>query len=130
MKNQIKPFSEFINEEAKSEETKVDTLKQKFIEFDESRLMGATKIADGAKERGGNALLTYNHFVFKLPYYKKAANGWSKEDRESAVKEYSKLLDELYSTKDSVKIDQTAFQRLVGKIEVLGELVIKYDEIY
>jgi hypothetical protein len=92
--------------------------------------MGATKIAEGAKERGGNALLTYNHFVVKLPYYKKAAKGWSKEDRESAVKEYGDLLEELYSTKDSVKIDQTAFQKLVGKIEVLGELVIKYDEIY
>ena len=98
--------------------------------FAQTRLIGATKISDNAKKKGGPSMLTYHHFVVKLPYYKKAAKGWSKEDRESAVKEYGDLLEELYSTKDSVKIDQTAFQKLVGKIEVLGELVIKYDEIY
>jgi hypothetical protein len=139
MKNQIKPFSEFINE-AKSEEkvkssakpevNPVEALDQKFKEFSESRLMGATKIAEGAKERGGNAMLTHHHFIVKLPYYKKAMKGWTKADRDSAVKEYNQLVEELHLTRSSVKIDQTAFQKLVGKIEVFGELVIKYDEIY
>jgi hypothetical protein len=126
MKNQVKQFSEFINEAKEP----ADNLKKKFIEFDESRLMGATKIAENAKERGGNAMLTYNHFVVKLPYYKKAKTGWTVEDRDSAIKEYNNLIDELASTKDTVKIKQTDFQKLVGKIEVLGELIIKYNEIY
>jgi hypothetical protein len=143
MKNQIKPFSEFINEaksedkakvaakpEVKPEVNPVTALDQKFKEFSEARLAGAAKIAEGAKEKGGHAMLTYHHFIVKLPYYKKAAKGWTKEDRDSTVKEYNQLIQELYLTKSSVKIDQTAFQKLVGKIEVLGELAIKYDEIY
>lgn len=129
MKNQVKQFSEFINE-AKSTKKPQDKLEKKFIEFDESRLMGATKIAENAKERGGNALLTYNHFVVKLPYYKKAAKGWTDLDRDSAIKEYNSLIDELALTKKTVNIKQIPFQKLVGKIEVLGELIIKYNEIY
>ena len=125
MKNQVKAFTEFINEAAKPED-----LKKKFIEFDESRLAGATTIAENAKEKGGNAMLTYNHFVVKLPYYKKAAKGWSEKDKAAAMKEYSELLVELYSTKKNLKIKQLDFQKLVGKIEVLGELIIKYNEIY
>ena len=126
MKNQVKHFKEFINE-TKSEEKAVDTLKQKFIEFDESRLMGATKIAEGAKERGGNALLTYNHFVVKLPYYKKDSEG--NFDLDDAKKEYKDLLEKLYSsTKNDMDIEQIAFQELLGKMEVLGELIIKDSE--
>jgi hypothetical protein len=41
-------------------------------------------------------------------------------------KEYKKLLEQLYnSTKDGMDIKQIQFQELVGKIEVLGELLIK-----
>lgn len=125
MKNQIKEYNEFVNE-AKLQKD----LNKTFVEFDESRLMGATKIADNAKKRGGNALLTYNHFAVKLPYYKKAAKGWSEKDKAAAIKEYNQLIDELAATKDTLKIKQIPFQKLVGKIEVLGELIIKYNEIY
>lgn len=128
MKNLVKQFNDFINEE-KSTKNPIDTHKE-FIEFDESRLMGATKIADNAKERGGNAMLTYNHFIVKLPYYKNAKNGWSAEDRNRAIKEYNELVEDLVSTKTDLRIDQIEFQKLVGKIEVLGELIIKYNEIY
>ena len=44
-------------------------------EFAKKRHDGAEKIADNAKEKGGVALLTYNHFVVKLPYYKEASKG-------------------------------------------------------
>jgi hypothetical protein len=45
---------------------------------------------------------------------------------DSTKKEYKKLLDKLYeSTKDEIKIGQIPFQELLGKIEVLGELIIK-----
>ena len=92
-------------------------------EFASTRLAGAEKIADNAKEKGGDAMLTYHHFHVKLPYYEKAAN--DKLDFGKAREEYNVLLEELYkSTKDEIVIDQIAFQKLVGKIEVLGELII------
>ena len=65
MDNFIKLYTDFLNE---AESTKGD-----FKEFSEARLAGATKITEAAKENGGPAMLTYHHFVVKLPYYKKAA---------------------------------------------------------
>ena len=96
-----------------------------FEKFAETRLNGAEKIAETAKEKGGDAMLTYHHFHVKLPYYEKASK--DKLDIGKAVEEYNTLLEELYkSTKDGIVIDQIAFQKLVGKIEVLGELIINY----
>ena len=96
-----------------------------FEEFAKTRLNGAEKIANTAKEKGGDAMLTYHHFHVKLPYYEKAAK--EKLDIAKATEEYNVLLEELYkSTKDGIVIDQVAFQKLVGKIEVLGELIINY----
>ena len=38
------------------------------------------------------------------------------------------LLEKLYkSTKDNMKISQVEFQELVGRIEVLGELIIRKE---
>ena len=95
----------------------------KFEEFAGIRLKGATKIANGAKEKGGPSMLTYHHFVVKLPYYKGASEG--KFDMEGSKKEYKELLDRLCKL-DEVEIGQVEFQKLVGKIEVLGELIIKH----
>ena len=107
--------------EAKKEEPKVGA----FEEFAETREKGAEKIAKNAKEKGGLSMLTYHHFHVKLPYYKKAAEG--KLDLEEAEKEYKDLLNQLYTaTKTKMNIEQIAFQKLVGKIEVLGELLIKH----
>ena len=41
-----------------------------FETFAKKRLEGATKIATDAKAKGGVAILTYHHFVVKLPVYK------------------------------------------------------------
>ena len=98
---------------------------KKFEEFADTRLGGAQKIASNAKEKGGPSMLTYHHFNVKLPYYKKAAEG--KLDLQATEKEYKDLLNQLYkATKTNMNIEQVAFQKLVGKIEVLGELLIKY----
>jgi hypothetical protein len=102
---------ELINEEESS----------KLEEFAETRFNGAQKIANTAKEKGGPAMLTYHHFVVKLPYYKKAADG--KLDMDKTKKEYTELVNKLQ--KAGTNINQVEFQRLVGKIEVLGELIIK-----
>lgn len=96
----------------------------KMEEFADTRLGGAEKIVDNAEKKGGLAMLTYHHFKVKLPYYEKAKKG--KLKIEDAKKEYHKLLEELYSaTKGDMNIEQIAFQKLVGKLEVLGELIIK-----
>lgn len=101
--------------------------KKPLEEFAETREKGAEKIVKNAKEKGGFSMLTYHHFVVKLPYYKKAAEG--KMDFKKAKKEYHELVDRLHkATKGDMKIQQVDFQKLVGKIEVLGELLIKNNK--
>jgi hypothetical protein len=96
----------------------------KFEEFADTRFGGAKKIATNAKEKGGPSMLTYHHFKVKLPYYEKALEG--KFNLKESKEEYKELLEKLYlSTKGDMDIEQIAFQELVGKIEVLGELIIK-----
>ena len=90
----------------------------KDIDFVNNRMNGAAKITQNAKEKGGDALLTYHHFVVKLPYYKKAKNG--EMDIDTAKKEFTETL-----AKISLDMDQTTFQTEVGRLEVLGELIIK-----
>jgi hypothetical protein len=48
----------------------VESEKIGFDEFSAKRLKGATKITEDAKKKGGPSMLTYHHFVVKLPYYK------------------------------------------------------------
>lgn len=97
-----------------------------FEEFADTRMGGAATIVDNAKEKGGLALLTWHHFKVKLPYYEKATKG--NLDLAKAREEYISLLDQLYkSTIKDMSIEQIAFQELVGKIEVLGELIIKHQ---
>ena len=85
---------------------------------------GRGKGAESAKEKGGNSMLTYHHFKVKLPYYEKASEG--KFDKEKAVKEYKKHLEELYnSTNKEMGLTPVKFQELMGRIEVLGELIIE-----
>lgn len=99
---------------------------EKFEEFSEKRQSGAEKIADNAKKKGGLSMLTYNHFIVKMPYYEKAKKG--KFDPEKGKVEYKELLDKLVKATEDVDMTQTEFQRLVGKIEVVGELIIKSKE--
>lgn len=98
-----------------TEEKKV---KETFEEFSTTRGIGAAKIASTAEEKGGLALLTWHHFKVKAPYYKKATAG--KFDTEEAKKEFDKTLK-------SISLNMTAieFQREVGRLEVLGELLIR-----
>jgi Cdc6-like AAA superfamily ATPase len=110
--DELLKLSGLLNEDAKMES------------FADKRFAGAKKIADNAHEKGGVALLTYNHFKVKLPYYKKAIEG--KLNFSEVKKEYSKLCSELHSHMKNIEdMNQTHFQELVGKIEVLGELLIR-----
>lgn len=92
--------------------------KESFQEFAQTRGKGATKISESAEKKGGLALLTWHHFKVKLPYYKKAADG--KLDLEKAKMEFDKTYKEI-----SLDMSQIEFQREVGRLEVLGELLIR-----
>jgi hypothetical protein len=92
--------------------------KESFETFAKKRLAGAEKIADTTQEAGGLSLLTYKHYKVKLPYYKKAAAG--KLDKEAAKKEFEETLKSI-----SLGMTQTQFQIEVGRLEVLGELLIE-----
>jgi hypothetical protein len=89
-----------------------------FESFADTREAGAEKISNTAKTKGGLALLTWHHFKVKLPYYKRAAAG--KFDLDAAQKEF----DATYK-KISTAMTQIEFQREVGRLEVLGELIIQ-----
>jgi hypothetical protein len=91
-----------------------------FETFADTREAGAEKIANTAHKKGGLALLTWHHFKVKLPYYKRAAAG--KFDLEKAKKEF-----EATYKKISTSMSQTEFQREVGRLEVLGELIIREE---
>jgi hypothetical protein len=91
-----------------------------FETFADSREAGAEKIANTAKQKGGLSLLTWHHFKVKLPYYKKAAAG--KFDLKQAKKEFAET-----KSKISMNMDPVEFQREMGRLEVLGELIIREE---
>jgi hypothetical protein len=92
--------------------------KETFENFAITRGKGAAKIAATAEEKGGLSLLTWHHFKVKAPYYKKAEEG--KFDKEASIKEFEQTYKKI-----SLNMTQTEFQREVGRLEVLGELLIR-----
>ena len=115
-----KMYQDILNNWKKFNEAKEEKVEKtdELSKFADTREAGAEKIANNAHDKGGLALLTWHHFKVKLPYYKKAASG--KFDVEEAKKEF----DETYKS-ISTDMDQIEFQREVGRLEVLGELIIK-----
>lgn len=91
-----------------------------FESFADIREAGAEKIANTAHKKGGLALLTWHHFKVKLPYYKRAAAG--KFDLTAAKREFESTYKKI-----STSMSQTEFQREVGRLEVLGELIIREE---
>jgi hypothetical protein len=98
--------------------TEAKKIKETFEEFANIRGKGAAKIAETAEKKGGLALLTWHHFKVKAPYYKKATEG--KFDDETAKKEFEQTLKKI-----SLNMTPIEFQREVGRLEVLGELLIR-----
>ena len=96
----------------------LNKVKENIKDFASTRLKGAEKIADTIQKAGGLSLLTYKHYKVKLPYYKKAAAG--KLDKEAAKKEFEKTLKSI-----SLNMTQNEFQIEMGRLEVLGELLIQ-----
>jgi hypothetical protein len=103
-------FIDILNEAKK--------LKETFEEFAKKRGEGAAKIALNAREKGGLALLTWHHFKVKAPYYNKATKG--KFNVKQATSEFNSVKSSI-----SLNMTPTEFQREVGRLEVLGELIIR-----
>jgi hypothetical protein len=95
-----------------------NTKQDAFEKFADTRGTGAEKIANTAHAKGGISLLTWHHFKVKLPYYHDAANG--NFDLAEAKKEFNKT-----KSKISLSMTPAEFQREVGRLEVLGELIIR-----
>jgi hypothetical protein len=93
-------------------------VKETFEDFAKKRGEGAAKIASNAEEKGGLAMLTYNHFKVKAPYYDKASKG--KFDEKKAKQEFNQTLSKI-----SLNMSPVEFQKEVGRLEVLGELLIR-----
>lgn len=117
MSSLVKKYTEFILESKKSKS-------ESFEEFAQKRYNGAKKIADTARAKGGPATLTYHHFQVKLKHYMKAAAG--KFDSTAAKAELEKNI-KLLGDRPSEIIDHNPieFQKIMGIIEVLGELLIE-----
>lgn len=101
-------------------------INKNFEEFSKKRGEGAIKISENAKNAGGLSMLTYYHFNVKEPYYKKAEDGTL--DLVKSKQELEDLIRELHHGVRFMTIEQIHFQKLVGKIEVLGELLIENKE--
>lgn len=110
---------EKINEDINRMKTMMGMTKDKLtiIDFASTRAKGAHKIATNAQEKGGLSLLTWHHFKVKAPYYKKASEG--KFNKEESIKEFNETYKKI-----SMDMSQIEFQREVGRLEVLGELII------
>jgi hypothetical protein len=98
------------------------TTSNEFDQFADTRLQGAEKITNDSKEKGGLALLTYYHYNAKLSTYEDAANG--KFDLEKAKQEFKNLYSSL-----SYDMEQIEFQKVMGRLEVLGELIIEDNSV-
>jgi len=96
----------------------LEAKKETFEEFAKKRGEGAAKIASNAELKGGLALLTYNHFKVKAPYYDKATKG--KFNVKQATSEFNSIKSSI-----SLSMTPTEFQKQLGKLEVLGELIIR-----
>ena len=94
----------------------------KLVEFIEERKSGAEKIANQASRKAGVSRLTAAHFKAKLPVYDKVKKQLQANKPISFVdKEYKKTLSELRK----IRSNQIKFQKLTGKLEVLGEILIE-----
>ena len=121
MKNLHVEYKNFINETV--------TNKDPFQQFVKARLAQATKIADNAEQKGEDAMLTYHQFAVKIPIYRMTLDGKFKlnKAKESLDKQMKKLYE---GVRTDVKLRQVEFQKIIGLIEVWGELIIKFKETH
>jgi hypothetical protein len=95
-----------------------------FKEFLKKRSEGAKKIADQAAKTGGFAKFTAMHFKAKSKPYKDAQKHFN--DTLYYKHKFQESLEKLNDKWD--KLSQQEFQKLMGEMEVWGEVWIKSKE--
>lgn len=89
--------------------------------FANKRKCQAIVSCNNCKEKESSQLLTKKHFEVKLSIYDKASKNF---DKNEMINQYNNLLMEL-SSKKIEEIDPMDFQTITGKLEAIGELIIK-----
>lgn len=92
----------------------------------DNRKKSAQDAADKAKEKGGDAMASFYHFDAKVKAYDKCYKIVKKDDKLIVLQEKSS--DSLKELKKFKNMTQKVFQKIVGELEVWGELFIKCRE--
>ena len=94
------------------------------MEFLKNRKAGAQETAKKAKEKGGDAMLSYYHFAAKDKPYAEVIRSFKNTGLDSALKlckkEYKRLMKEC-----DLEMPQKEYHAVVGRIEVYGECYIR-----
>jgi t-SNARE complex subunit (syntaxin) len=93
--------------------------REQLLGFLEQRMKGAIKIAKKAKAQGSIAELTFWHFSAKVRLYKELIEQIKTRQNLMLQKRFEEI-----KSKIGLKIEQKAFQQLMGEAEVLGEAFI------
>ena len=95
------------------------------VVFLKNRKTGAAESAKKAKEKGGDALLSYYHFAAKdKPYaeiMRKLQEAGMSETIQLCKEKYENLISQV-----DLDMNQKKYQEIVGEIEVYGECYIKF----
>lgn len=98
------------------------------MQFLKNRKAGAQESAKKAKEKGGDAILSYYHFAAKdMPYaeiIRKLREEGLKPTIQLCKEKYKNLIDQV-----DLDMDQKKYQYIVGEIEVYGECYIKFKDM-
>lgn len=95
------------------------------MDFLKNRRAGAKDSASKAKEKGGDAILSYYHFAAKDQPYAEVMRVLKNEGLQAAKKLCKLQYKSLMKAVD-LDMSQKEYQAVVGKIEVYGECYIKF----
>ena len=95
------------------------------LTFLKNRKNGAKETAAKAKEKGGDAILSYYHFAAKDQPYAEVMRVLKNEGLQAAKKICKTQYKSLMKAVD-LDMSQKEYQAVVGKIEVYGECYIKF----
>lgn len=94
------------------------------LDFLKNRRNGAQETAKKAKEKGGDAILSYYHFAAKDKPYGEVIRAVKNDGISAAIKlcksEYKRLMRDC-----DLDMSQKDYQAIVGRIEVFGECYIR-----
>ena len=124
MNSNLKPLLEAYDAILEEDVESNPTTKSSFRKFINKRAQGAAKIAEKAKEKAGYSTLTAIHFEAKAAPYANAVE-WAFKPKERDAHYKSKVEETYKKLSDISKLSQEEFQKLMGELEVWGEVYIR-----